>query len=94
MSVINPNKFADESLGKAYVKTRINKKQNGHQTRLHVCMTRKNRLNVKREKWKKISLPRKLDLGQKPKFCASARYSVWGFSLNFQALLIYTGVLL
>ena len=39
MNVITLNKFADESLGKACAKTEINKKQNGHQTCLHMYMT-------------------------------------------------------
>ena len=30
------HEFADESLGKAYAKLRVNKKQNRYQTRLHV----------------------------------------------------------
>ena len=39
MNVINPNKFDDESLGKAYAKTGVSRKQNGHQTRLQVYTT-------------------------------------------------------
>ena len=39
MNEIDANKFDDESLGKAYAKTGVNRKQNGHQTRLHVYTT-------------------------------------------------------
>ena len=53
MNVMNLNKFADESLGKACnAKTGVNKKQNGHQTCLHKYMTtEKSCLNVQRIKW-------------------------------------------
>ena len=42
MNVINPNKFADESLEKANAKMEVNKTQNGHQTHLHVYRPEKN----------------------------------------------------
>ena len=42
MNVINPNKFADQSLVKAYAKTGVDRKQNGHQTHLNVYTTGEN----------------------------------------------------